>query len=134
MANEIIKVLDALCEKFGIAIDWTSDNVLPYLQELCGKYIKYEIWTSVGWIVLVAVIFIPFLVITLTSCPKASKLYWDDDEPIVWLAVIGIVGVIISGIVLFVVSAIQIYDIITCLTFPEKIIFEYVQGMLPSSN
>lgn len=32
MSVEVIKVLDALVEKFGIAIDWTSANVLPYLQ------------------------------------------------------------------------------------------------------
>ena len=32
MSNEIIKVLDALSDKLGIAVDWTSENVLPYLQ------------------------------------------------------------------------------------------------------
>lgn len=37
MGEEIIKVLDALAEKFGLAIDWTSNNVIPYLETLCGK-------------------------------------------------------------------------------------------------
>lgn len=40
MSQEIIKVLDNLCEKFGIAIDWTSQNVKPYLQELFCKVYK----------------------------------------------------------------------------------------------
>ena len=31
MESEAIKLLDALGEKFGLAIDWTSENVYPYL-------------------------------------------------------------------------------------------------------
>ena len=49
MSEEIIKVLDALAEKFGVAVDWTSANVIPYLEQLCGKYVNYEIATSVIW-------------------------------------------------------------------------------------
>lgn len=52
MSNEIIKVIDALAAKFGIAVDWTSANVLPYLETLCGKYVDYEIMTSAVWIVI----------------------------------------------------------------------------------
>lgn len=50
MSEEIIKVLDALAEKFGLAVDWTSANVIPYLEQLCGKYVNYEIVTSVIWL------------------------------------------------------------------------------------
>ena len=32
ISDGIIKVLDSLADKFGIAIDWTSSNILPYLQ------------------------------------------------------------------------------------------------------
>lgn len=52
MSEEVIKILDALTEKFGLAIDWTSANVLPYLQQLCGKYVTYEIATSVVWMLI----------------------------------------------------------------------------------
>ena len=51
-SDEVIKILNYLGEKFGIAIDWTNDNALPYLQELCDKFIKWEICTSTAWIVL----------------------------------------------------------------------------------
>ena len=50
MSKEVIKILDALAEKFGLAIDWTSANVLPYLQQLCRKYVTYEITTSTVWV------------------------------------------------------------------------------------
>ena len=52
MSEEIIKVLDVLAEKFGLAVDWTSENVIPYLEQLCGKYVNYEIATSVVWLLL----------------------------------------------------------------------------------
>lgn len=32
MSDEIIKVLDDLSKRAGIAIDWTSQNVLPYYK------------------------------------------------------------------------------------------------------
>ena len=32
MADEIIKVLDDLSQRFGIAVDWSSQNMMPYLQ------------------------------------------------------------------------------------------------------
>lgn len=31
VSDQIIQVLDAICDKFGLAVDWTSTNVLPYL-------------------------------------------------------------------------------------------------------
>ena len=37
-SQEIINVLDYLCNKFGIAIDWTSENVIPYIEELCERF------------------------------------------------------------------------------------------------
>ena len=52
MANEIIKVLDNLGEKFGIAIDWSSANIMPYLQDLMTRIVKYETYTSIAWIIL----------------------------------------------------------------------------------
>lgn len=51
-SQEIINVLDYLCKRFGIVIDWTSENVMPYLEDLCARYIQFEIKTSIAWIVL----------------------------------------------------------------------------------
>ena len=46
-SDEIIKILDALCEKFGMAIDWTTENITPYLENLAGRIISFEISTSI---------------------------------------------------------------------------------------
>lgn len=31
VSKQIIEVLDNLCEKFGVVIDWNAKNVLPYV-------------------------------------------------------------------------------------------------------
>ena len=48
MSEKIIKILDHIGSKFGVAIDWTDKNVMPYLQELADKYINYELVTSIA--------------------------------------------------------------------------------------
>lgn len=50
VGNQIIEVLNYLCDKFGIALDWSKESVIPYLQELCEKYISWEIATSTAWL------------------------------------------------------------------------------------
>ena len=41
-SNEIITILNDLGKRFGIAIDWTKENVMPYIEELCQRIIKFE--------------------------------------------------------------------------------------------
>ena len=56
VSSQIIEVLNDLCMKFGIAIDWSAKNVGPYAQELAAKFISWEIATSWMWIVVGVVI------------------------------------------------------------------------------
>lgn len=129
VSEQIIEVLNVLCDKFGLAIDWTEQNVLPYAQELAEKMVSYELWTSImlmflyglgtflclfiGWRITKMKIFdwhegiyLPSIVMTLTLCG------------------------FILGIVSTIVIVEQTMDIITCLTFPEKIIFEIIQSIV----
>lgn len=132
MSEEIIKVLDALGEKFGIAINWTSENVIPYLQQLCNKYITYEIATSVVWLLLgVFLLFIGKYLI------EKTKQYWKKYEEEeysdfdIMATVFGMLAgcVIIVGII---VILCQTFDIVTCVTFPEKVIIEELKSIYTS--
>lgn len=58
MSDEIIKVLDTICDKFGIAIDWTSMNIMPHVEQLCEHIIQYELWTSSIYTILSLIILI----------------------------------------------------------------------------
>lgn len=125
MSKEIINILDALAERFGVAIDYTSANVIPYLEKLCSKYVNYEITTSVIWL-LIGVI---CLLIAKWGSKQTKKFiikYKESDSYTyndVWATLSGIVTIILIIIGLL-ISIEQIFDIATCLTFPEKIIIE----------
>ena len=134
MSEEIIKVLDALAEKFGLAVDWTSANVIPYLEQLCDKYVNYEIATSVVWIMLGLLFFIVGII-----CYKI--VYKHKDWGVTYYETIsddyfgrGLIyfGVISIFVVVSLMVITQIFDIVTCFTFPEKIIIEELKSIYTS--
>lgn len=134
MSEEIIKVLDALAEKFGIAVDWTSTNVIPYLEQLCDKYVDYEIATSIVWILLGLLFFIVGII-----CYRI--VYKHKDWGVIYYKTIsddyfGRVLIYFGVISIFVVASLmivtQIFDIVTGFTFPEKIIIEELNSIYAS--
>lgn len=127
-SKEIITVLDYLCSKFGIAIDWTSQNVMPYLESLCEKYIKYEVFTSIAWIVIVvAVTGIIAIPLSITH-KKASASRWCDN--ISMAAITFWVLFVAMAIISVLVVCTQVFDIIECYTIPEKTILEYLKYLM----
>lgn len=119
ISSQIIEVLNYLGEKFGIAIDWSSQNIMPYIYELCGKFISWEIATSWMWIVLGGIFLIAgifFIVYEIVSD-------WNSE------AVLCIFGIVLT-IIGFCIISTQVYDIITATYFPEKTIFDYIQTHL----
>ena len=117
MSSEIIKILDELCARFGIAIDWSSENVIPQLKILSEKLVQYELKTSIMWLVFgVVLIIIGISFIVFDSCVDLEGLG----------ICIGMIA-IITGIV---VVLFQITDIIACNTFPEKIIIDHLRPYL----
>jgi predicted permease len=129
VSEQIIEVLNALCEKFGLAIDWTAANVLPYLEVLCGKFINYEIASSIIIIALNLIIWLALLIVTRIFWKRADFDRWEFGF-FEGAAMIGLGLTIIASIALVVNLCLETYDIITALTFPEKIIFEEVQELL----
>lgn len=43
MENKVIEVLDSLCDKFGMAIDWTQQNVMPQMIDIFERIRTYYI-------------------------------------------------------------------------------------------
>lgn len=69
VSSQIIDVINELCSKFGIAIDWSQKNVQPYLESLVVKAVNYELYTSIMWIVIGAIL----IGIGLFYLSKANK-------------------------------------------------------------
>jgi hypothetical protein len=128
VSDQIIQVLDALCEKFGLMIDWTSENVIPYISTLMGKLIQWEIWSSVAWIAMAVVALISLIV--LISRPSVQEAIGDGCFD----GMFAITGLILFGVACIVGIITQTMDIIKCVTFPEMHIFEYIQRVINSGS
>lgn len=135
MSDEVIKTVDALADKFGIAIDWTSANVIPYLQQLCERYVKYEVVTNIVWILIGIVLLVAGKYGTkkINFCQEKFDEMgymsgWDDRR---WEWIVFTVITITVG--LFMVVS-QGLDIVTCLTFPEKVIIRELQSIYSSMH
>ena len=120
-SSQFIEVLDALCEKFGIAIDWTSQNVMPYVTDLATRIITYEIWTSAAWITIMAIVFLIAWKMTKNLC-KEDRF---EDE---WFS--GWSIRIIIGIIFFAVIGCQVFDIIEAVVLPEKTLYDFITRLM----
>ena len=117
MSSEIIKILDDLCARFGIAIDWTSENVIPQLEKIAEKLVKYECATSIMWLAFGVILIAAGVAFIIADI----KLDWEGG------------GCVIGGVVIaigLVITICQITDIIACNTFPEKVLMDYLKNYM----
>ena len=115
LSNEIINVLEYLGRQIGISIDWTSENVMPYVEQMCEKFILWEVNTSFAWIAIMAVVaFLSLIAAILVH--RFGKTYGGE-----WV----LFGLII--VCAIAVIGAQLFDIIECKTFPEKAIYDYIK-------
>lgn len=132
MSNEIIKVLDELGKRFGIAIDWSNQNIMPYLQELGARFITYKTATGILTIIVLSILIVisSIAIVKLIKWKKSDKFndsYCNDDSFLFWLftslLVCGIIGLAI-GIIC------NITGIMQNLIMPELTIINYLQGVI----
>lgn len=132
VSKQIIEVLNDLCNKFGLAIDWSNKNVMPYLKELMGRFIAWEISTSIIWIVLGVIMSIIGIILVRDIWKQQDDYdyFGDLDEGITWFF-IGSLILIIIGIL---VTVIQCFDICQAIYLPEKTIYDFIQHQICSHN
>lgn len=114
-SDQFIKILNAIAEKFGMSIDWASDNVLPYIQGLLARIISYEIATSIFWIALGIISIIASIILFRWGM---NSNYEEIQIPAV------LCSVFVIGLFTIVIS-VQVHDIITAIYLPETIYLEY---------
>ena len=117
-SEEIMKVFDYVGTKLGVAIDWSSENVLPYLQDLAERFIRFKIQTCIIAIVVCVVL------IVLGALLAIWDVWKDYTEGGAFL--FSCIVILIS----IVVIAYNSYKIVECNNIPEKVIYEYVSHEL----
>lgn len=125
MGNEVIKILDNLSQKFGIAIDWSSQNVMPYLQELINRYVQYSITETIIFLIIESIgvfIFIWILINGIKNKRKDNYWEWTDE------GVGGLITLVILGTILAIAIPVTIDLLLKGIYTPEILILNYIKG------
>lgn len=131
MSEEIIKVLDELGKRFGIVIDWSNQNIIPYLQELLKRFICYRNITACVWIIIsIAMTIGGVLMFKFLNKWKESdnynKSYCSEDEFLAVLGYIFSICIIALGIGLIIGN---ILGIVENICMPEMVVYEYIKNI-----
>ena len=132
ISEQVIKVLDAVCDKFGIAIDWTNNNVMPYIEQLGNKIVAYDICMSIMWLIigctipLTGAIFIKKFLNEkkLEAEDKSNDYYFTDGSLNGAEDCYFVIGILL--VVAIVIGIANIQSIIQGIVFPEKTIIEFI--------
>lgn len=133
MTDEIIKLLDELAKRFGIVIDWTSENVMPYLEDLFNRFITYHIVADVFCIILL----FAMICFDIWFIKKSYKMYEEDGDNIffenfhfgkdattLWIATLVIV--IIVSIVSLILGLTALIEIPKLIFIPEVFVIDWL--------
>lgn len=133
MNTESIEILNAICEKIGVAIDWTGENVMPQLESLIEQYARYLlvsniVWFSTGVLSLIGGIFL--LRISYKSLKNHTWAYDECDDIFSitgFLIVFAGLSLVIFGFVFIIVN---MADLIKCITIPQIYAAERLLSMI----
>lgn len=143
MGDEVIKVLNHLGDQFGVAIDWSSTNVMPYLNDLMTRMIKYGIYINIYHIIYAIFITALFIIVTIVLYKIAYKMISksEENEEYVNSAKILSTAFAISLVTTVIVALIEIGNIKDCIadiielnTVPEKYVIEVIQDKIDDYN
>lgn len=123
-SENLINIFNEVSKQFGIVIDWSNKNVLPYIKDLSGRIVRYEQYTSIGWILLALIVMIIGIILVIKGISK----YKDENRPSYNDSYMGF---LVAGIIfIFCSSTVTIKetgDVITTITLPEKTLIEFVK-------
>ena len=114
-------MLQKLAEQFGLALDFSKENVIPYLQQLAERVVKYEVGQSIFWMIIGIICIIVGIGLFVFVYKKVTaEEYFDECI----LMLLGIIAVLFfcAGIG---IACCQINDLILCEYLPEKILLRY---------
>lgn len=131
-SSQFIEIFDHLCQKFGVVIDWSAQNVIPYITALCGRMTNYIIFKNVILIFAFAGIFYLFWRFTKPCCSKENK--WDPDftysKSMNNSYILGWAGRGFATVFTISMSISALFTVIKCIYLPEFVIIDCLSAYL----
>lgn len=134
VSDQIIQVLDALCEKFGMAIEWGQSNIIPYVQKLLEKWVMYNIISQIVNLFIFAVsLFLGYMGTKwlFKKYREAVSAHDYDAEAIFQIfSIIATVILVVAGVFFGVFFSLAVKSITQCVVFPELWVIQSIQALL----
>lgn len=131
-SSQFIEIFDHLCQKFGVVIDWSAQNVIPYITALCGRMTKYLIFKNVILIFAFIGVFYLFWRFSKPCCSKENK--WDPDfqycKSMNISYILGWLGRGIGAAFTIGMSISALLTIVRCIYLPEFVIIDCFSAYL----
>lgn len=126
-SEQLMYLIDEFAKRVGIVIDWTNDNIMPYLCDLITRYGQFHL--AINSIMFVVCLLVSILCVwgwlKVVECLNLDELYdLCDLEPIILIPLF--TATILSPIGLFHFG----YQMIQLLFIPEWFILEQLQGLM----
>ena len=127
MADQIIKILNDLSSRMGVAVDWTAENIVPYLQDLGTRIATYVFWSKIIGICILVVLSIIAAIVCIVVLKKINfnVEYYETKESV------AVICLIISGIMIvgsLIAIPMMAVDAVEAKYLPEKAIYSYVES------
>lgn len=123
-----VEIVNALFEHLGMAVSVTAETISEWWPILVSRWAAFEIGTSCVWLAL-GLVSVIGAIIALVKMAHAYSHYQDSNLDYDEIGVITFIALGALLIGLFIVIS-QALDIVTAITFPEKLVFDYVTNML----
>ena len=86
MDKELCNVIDKIAEKIGIAIDWSGENVMPYVQDIMERYRTINIIQNALFSIIAMIVLIICVIIGVKETKGIIKGY-REEKPSIWIEV-----------------------------------------------
>lgn len=123
-SNQIIELLKELANQLGIAVDWTSENIKPFITDLMMRNAKYELFTSLIWIAFALIVAI-MCIVMIKRVNKENREGDLPDDDCCGLTVLFAILFVMASIIFFC----QIYDVGKALYMPELLLLETLKSL-----
>ena len=131
-SSQFIEIFDHLCQKFGVVIDWSAQNVIPYITALCGRIANYLIFKNIILIFAFIGVFYLFWRFSKPCCSKENK--WDPDfqycKSMNISYILGWLGRGIGAAFTIGMSITALLTIVRCIYLPEFVIIDCLSAYL----
>ena len=140
MSIEMANCLKELSEQTGLAIDWSTENLAPYLAKLYERIVQWLIMEKIIGIGIAAGVTILCLIIFAFMVKRYKKEQADNskngwfysyyDEGVGATAVVLGVFLLSTIIICVIISGYYAIEIVKLNTVPEASVLKYIQSIL----